>query len=1027
MKTRSFTKIWSLFVVLFMAIVPVSGAVVDEIDKLPYNAYFTDIKFDAKKNELCFTDTYKSDEYLDRLYVVNFFYRTEGTRFLDVFEGNRFYTYGMTNGVYYMPTTIYNPVKGGPVEQRFTAYHSKGEYRVFNINASIDSCLKSGEGRLLIAIQGIELPSNKPFESEQTTKKVEYGCYLNNYVEVNLTNFIRFEVTASDKVYYGEDCDIDLRFQGVDEVYYSLERLSDNRWVIDVNKSGHITMKEAREGVRKYLGWKFNYDHQVGEETYRIVIKDPKTNESDTSEMFTVEYYYSWLDGGKLKYHKAGDEIVYPKPADCMAYKMICSLWSGQAKEDKEHVLFHQPQCNVELLTVPKTYVVKFLNSDYTLLKIDTVNCGEDAVAPENPKMGELVFRGWSRDITNVRKDMSVVAQYEIGAYVLEPSMTAHTNEENPFEGFAESTSRAMIEDVLTFAVQVQATAASTVSYQTARWDRANKKWSWSANKSIAEYTAQDAAAQKLNEYTQSITVGINNYQEMPFESRLAVRFVLSSNGDEVYSEPYEFDIYYPTYIRSKIDSPDDPSFAAVLQTLNSDGDVGEGTYFMMPLRYEDSLRVLNGTGAGGCLQFTRVKKPSGTLVTDVNDKGEAYFCGIGETETIEVRTSRKVVWFDGTKEKHSYDFSAQGLGKYPNAYYAEIVNCGGSIKNMPENPTWEGRAFMGWKNETVDEYSDDAYLNVPAVDGVSVQFTAQWEDPADPIYYTVSFYAQDGTTLLKSVQVESGSDAEPPVAPTISGYHFIGWSGSYKIVLEDRLLVAKYGQDNVQWTVTYMDGNEVAGTEVVEDGYNANGVLVSHPGKIFIGWDKDLRDIHADITTNALYEDILYKVVFRVEGQVVKTVDALYGTLVKDIQPDVTVKEPTKSKYYTFEGWDPNVEMITGDVTLDAVIKENPVVFIVTFLGWESEIYDVQVVPYGEAAYEPAAPKHEGYVFVGWDKDFSVITEDITINALFEVAPDEAIDVVSSPEVTEKVLREGHMYILRGGKIYDVTGVEVE
>jgi hypothetical protein len=167
--------------------------------------------------------------------------------------------------------------------------------------------------------------------------------------------------------------------------------------------------------------------------------------------------------------------------------------------------------------------------------------------------------------------------------------------------------------------------------------------------------------------------------------------------------------------------------------------------------------------------------------------------------------------------------------------------------------------------------------------------------------------------------------------------------------------------------------------------------------------------------------------VVFRVEGQVVKTVDAVYGTLVKDIQPDVTVKEPTKSKYYTFEGWDPNVEMITGDVTLDAVIKENPVVFIVTFLGWESEIYDVQVVPYGEAAYEPAAPKHEGYVFVGWDKDFSVITEDITINALFEVAPDEAIDVVSSLEVAEKVLREGHMYILRGGKIYDVTGVEVE
>ena len=60
-------------------------------------------------------------------------------------------------------------------------------------------------------------------------------------------------------------------------------------------------------------------------------------------------------------------------------------------------------------------YTVKFVDSDgYTPISVQTVIEGGDAVEPAMPeKKGELLFRGWSRDFTNVQKSMVVSAIYE--------------------------------------------------------------------------------------------------------------------------------------------------------------------------------------------------------------------------------------------------------------------------------------------------------------------------------------------------------------------------------------------------------------------------------------------------------------------------------------------------------------------------------------------------------------------------------------------------------------------------------------
>ncbi|MBR3383525.1 MAG: InlB B-repeat-containing protein [Clostridia bacterium] len=59
---------------------------------------------------------------------------------------------------------------------------------------------------------------------------------------------------------------------------------------------------------------------------------------------------------------------------------------------------------------------------------------------------------------------------------------------------------------------------------------------------------------------------------------------------------------------------------------------------------------------------------------------------------------------------------------------------------------------------------------------------------------------------------------------------------------------------------------------------------------------------------------------------------------------------------------------------------------YTVTFVDWNGAVIDTQVVSEGEAATAPNDPTREGYTFTGWDKDFSNVTEDITVTAQYRI-----------------------------------------
>ena len=59
---------------------------------------------------------------------------------------------------------------------------------------------------------------------------------------------------------------------------------------------------------------------------------------------------------------------------------------------------------------------------------------------------------------------------------------------------------------------------------------------------------------------------------------------------------------------------------------------------------------------------------------------------------------------------------------------------------------------------------------------------------------------------------------------------------------------------------------------------------------------------------------------------------------------------------------------------------------YVVTFFDWDDTVLAKVAVAAGEAAIAPANPTREGYIFKGWDKDFSFVTSNLDVYAQYEI-----------------------------------------
>ena len=194
----------------------------------------------------------------------------------------------------------------------------------------------------------------------------------------------------------------------------------------------------------------------------------------------------------------------------------------------------------------------------------------------------------------------------------------------------------------------------------------------------------------------------------------------------------------------------------------------------------------------------------------------------------------------------------------------------------------------------------------------------------------------------------------------------------------------------------------------------------------------------------------------------------------------------PTREGY-TFTGWDKDFSNVTENMTVTAQYQINQ--YRVEFRDWNGTLLKEENVEYNSSAAAPSDPSRDWYTFIGWDKDFSVITSDLVVTAqykegqirdytlLFSQSPDNseiasknismeipappvitgytfvkwvivgcdlddtieiqaiyvADDPTSAPEVytnpsnsAQKLIRNDNIYILTDDNTYTITGLKI-
>lgn len=121
------------------------------------------------------------------------------------------------------------------------------------------------------------------------------------------------------------------------------------------------------------------------------------------------------------------------------------------------------------------------------------------------------------------------------------------------------------------------------------------------------------------------------------------------------------------------------------------------------------------------------------------------------------------------------------------------------------------------------------------------------------------------------------------------------------------------------------------------------------------------------------------YTVTFMDGKTVLKTEKVQHGSA-------ATAPEVPKKDGKTFKGWDKPFDNVTSDLTINAVYDVDT--FTVTFKDGE-KVLETQTVEYEAAATAPDTARlspPEGMHFAKWDKDFSKVTEDIEVSAVYEL-----------------------------------------
>lgn len=350
-----------------------------------------------------------------------------------------------------------------------------------------------------------------------------------------------------------------------------------------------------------------------------------------------------------------------------------------------------------------------------------------------------------------------------------------------------------------------------------------------------------------------------------------------------------------------------------------------------------------------------------------------------------------------------------------------------GSLK-----PDGTERTVLGLKEDiTLSSDNTDAWRFAVGAFFLLTQYTTGWPGTADfsesgkPEAWGSAYQAAfnlNGVVTGSGVY-QHGATATLTATPN-EGYHFVQWSDGNTdnprtmTIISDITLSAKFAI-NV-YSVRFLDWN---GTEIKVESveYQSAATAPADPtreGYTFMGWDKDFSKVTEDMTITAQYQINRYQVRFLdYDGTELQTDSVEY-------QSAATAPSNPYRQGHTFIGWDKDFTSITSDLDIYAQYEMGED-YDMTIVFTNSEDNNGEIYSQSLTIKVPAAPEIVGFTFLYWQPVAEPLTDRITIQAIYKADTlTSATEVYVNPaNPAQKLLRNGHVYILRDGNTYTIQG----
>lgn len=658
-----------------------------------------------------------------------------------------------------------------------------------------------------------------------------------------------------------------------------------------------------------------------------------------------------------------GKNVVFPTPYKTgnkqLTYRFVG--WDDDGRNIREE------RTITALFEADYSYFeVRFYDYYGDILKISTVTPGSDADEPEfvpsiKLEYTVLAFVRWDKDFTEVEENLNVYAKYqEVDRYY----------EVTFYDAFNE------IIEIQTIEYGKQAhVPAAPLKEISGRYYYVFKKWSEDVS-----FIASNLNVYPLyDEFVK--TYSVNFYDgDINLISKQIVEYGLNAIAPtDVKKTPTET-IYY-LFVGW------DKAFTNVKEDLDVYAEFGEvDRWYTVSFIGKDQELLDQQIIEYGSAAIDPRAKLEFTIIDD-----ETVYAIVGwDKEFNNITTNLEVYAIYDCVDRY-YDVVFYNYDGIVHAIYQKVEY--GTNLEAPLDPTRDDEAdyfyvFAGWDEDfsfiTENLHIYPNYLKIKK-------------------YYTVKFYDGDDNLFDEQI-VEYDNDAVspgiPPKQPTDEVmFIFTGWDKEFNNVKEDLVIKPEYSTHIRTFTVIFIDEHDnTLKTEEVRRGANATpptNISEKPSDEYFdyvIRWDKDYTNITEDTITQLYYEavDRIYKATFYYYDETVYQI--VTGTYQQIITAPESPERPMDEKYlYEFVGWHPEfIEVITEDVDYYPVYDKELRYYTVTFLDGDDEIYEEQLVSYGNTPTKPVGipikteTQQYYYVFRMWETTTIKIYQDLTIKALF-------------------------------------------